>query len=508
MTSLVAENVYKRYLTLQFVDATLTIDSERLENNLFFHIMMDRTEEDTTPVVLNVTISDFMPILHYLHGKRLKRGCITNFPAFFQTCEYIGESMLPSLVSTDSDFIQRFNMDIDDLIINDTEELVRALYEWMDEHRDGIEESREAFRESYIEAYKQDMYHTKLNEKSAGRLFERIQRTTIGSLAFPVTDIVSRPAMHYPTTMSYSDNDEPTTSDIRFAKTYLQDKFRKFPWKSETGGCLLLAGNSMSKYILKYNYRAEYDFFLVTRSSEEAERMIHAVSDWVKENSYDVEDSCPNNYFTIRSNRSITFVTIQGIICIHFSLFHSIEQVLIHFALDSYCIGFDGNECMTIPRGEKCLATRQILMVSWRQHRMMSSNIWCPIFIQKYTVAFPGVVPAERDRILEKRRLFYTLNREGRITYTILERIFYTDEVELDEYEKIKHLAFVYDYKSFTQFDYTPSIIMSYRRVVDETMKKVHDPHIEISDGFTGNINVIPVKMQRVENWLSGCGVP
>lgn len=482
-------NHSNRIITIILVDATLLIESELLENNLFFHFVMDGIDFEHAKVSLKLTICDFYPILNYLQNKKIVRGMVKDFPAFFNTCEYIGENMLPSLVSMDSKFIQRFAMSIDDIMINDTEELLWKLYCWMDTHTYDSKDMLETYRQSCLKEYMQDMYNNKLNEKSGGKLFPCMEKTSIRSLLRPLTNITFKKKHNYEATiepeLSPAKQSEITSQRSKNLaegrihgnpwKMGIHEKFHGFPWKMETGGFFILAGDRILNYIDHQYCKNDYEFFMVTRDEKEAEMMIQMVSQWVDANSEffyedeqeEEEQSINHEFFIMRTEKEIVFVTIQGIICIHLQLYHTAEQVLIGFTMDPCCVGYDGEQFLITPRGEHCLSTHQISIVSWRSHE--------PYVIAKYHkqfyISFPGLTLVEMNKIRGKYELFQTLSTEHRSHYTILEKIVLLDDMITSNYEMIKRQIGYYS-DEYSRYEYSPTrIIMSKQLINDLIME-------------------------------------
>jgi len=481
-------NHLNRMITIILADATISIKSALLENNLFFHFVMDGIDLEKAKVTLNLTISDFFPILNYLQNKKIVRGMVTDFPAFFNACEYIGENMLPSLVSTDSKFIQRFAMSIDDIMINDTEELLHKLYLWMDTHiydnKDIHTSMLETYRQQCLMEYKKDIYNNKLNEKSGGKLFPCMEKTSIHSLIRPLISIISKKKHHYEATIEpellVTKRSEITIQRSKNLtqrshgnpwKIEIHEKFHGFPWKMETGGFFILAGDSILNYIDNHHSKTDYEFFMVTRDEKEAKMMIHMVSRWVEANSEfiyeeeeDEEEGINNEFFIMRTENEIVFVTIQGILCIHLQLYHSAEQVLIGFTMDPCCVGYDGEQFLITPRGEHCLATHQFPIVSWRSHEPYLTTR----YHHQFYIAFPGLTLVEMNNIDEKRYLFHALSNQHRSHYTVLEKMVLLDDIITGDYEMVKYQIVYYSQEHFSRYEYRPSRIVVFRQLIND----------------------------------------
>jgi len=366
----------------QLCDSELIIKACYFENN----VLLSHLAEKDYKVNVDLTLNDFLPIFHHISKlKKPSRGEVKDFDKFFDYCQYIGEIELPILVTKDSDLIQRWYMTTKDLIISEKERLILKMYVDMD--------NGEIFPiQKYLDEYMSDKYNNKLNEKTQGKLFSEMSKLLANpKILNPINvEIIADKEIEYQFVKAIDNN---FFNHINIAITDLSNKFKDFPWKYEESDHLFVAGGCVLKSLMKNKkafIKSDYDIFLITRNEDIAKIMIYNVYLWII--------STCHEYFIISTNNSISFVTSRGTFQIILRLYHSQEQVLCGFDIDACCVGFDGNDILSIPRGLLSLRRKTILAIGWRQSESMAYR--CHKYSQRgFNIAIPGLSKEEFDNI-------------------------------------------------------------------------------------------------------------
>jgi len=383
----------------QLRDSELITKSCYFENNVLFSHLAD------CKIKVDLTLNDFLPIFHHISkSKKPSRGEVEEFDKFYDYCQYIGEVELPILVTKDSDLIQRWYMTTKDLIISEKERLILKMYVDMD--NDDIYSIQK-----YLDEYTSDKYNNKLNEKTQGKLFKSLNELLDNpNIIQPINfKIIEEKETEYQCVKAMDNN---SYNHINIAIDDLNIMFNEyeFPWKHNSSNAhLFIAGGCVLKSLMKNKkafIKSDYDIFIITRDEEIAKEMISNVYVWII--------STCNEYFIISTNNSISFVTNRGTFQIILRLYHSKEQVLCGFDIDACCVGFDGNNILSIPRGLLSLKRKTILAIGWRQSETMAYRCY-KYSLRGFNIAIPGLSKEEFDNvdISSKSILAKIINRQS-----------------------------------------------------------------------------------------------
>jgi hypothetical protein len=370
-------------------DCEFTVESKYFKDNIMLNNLSFDEKDQNKKFVLKVDLflNDFLIFIQYFTGKKIIRGDIQDFDKFSKFCDYIGEIELPILVTKNSDMIIKWFLTKNDLINAEKENFLLDIYLKLDEEKEEKEE-----KEEILKKYTLNEFNNKLNQKTGFMLFKEIEKVDIGSLIFPLGEIVPNPEVYAPYPILKSRHTFLNT-DRSDAIVYLSKIFTDFPWKSEKGGSFFLAGGSVLKSLAirkDYFYSSDFDFFLITRDSKEAEEMIENFYLWIK-----LSYCKDKEFYMIRTNNSISILTKNNIVFqIILRLYHTSEQVLCGFDLDPCCFGFDGDVIYTIPRGLLSLERKSFQVTSWRQSKTMGYRTR-KYFDRGFSIICPGLTVDE-----------------------------------------------------------------------------------------------------------------
>jgi len=363
-------------------------DTELITKGYYFekNVLFSHLIEKDYKIKVDLSLNDFIPIFHHISkSKKPVRGEVEDFDKFFDYCQYIGEIELPMLVTKDSNLIQRWYMTSKDLIISEIELLILKMYIDMDndEHKN---------IDFYVTHYKNDKFNNKLNEKTRGELFNSLNELVIDPiLTKKIKDDIKeeKDINNYKIIKTLQTN---SYNSINYAIKQLKTTFFDFPWTHENGH-LFVAGGCVLKSLMQKQKNfidSDYDIFIITRDEKVAIEMITNLYEWVKKTCY--------KYFIISTNNAITFVTERGDFQIILRLYHSIEQVLYGFDIDACCIGFNGEDIISTPRGILSLKRKTILAIGWRQSETMAYR--CYKYSNRgFDIAIPGVTDYEFNNV-------------------------------------------------------------------------------------------------------------
>ena len=381
------EQEFKENITFLLCDSQIKVDAKYFSKNEFLFNLRSQGGEKDYEIKVDLTLNDFLPIFQHLStNKRPSRGEVVEYEKFFDFCQYIGEIDLPLLVTKDSDFITKWSMTKEDLIMMEQEFLLLSIYTKMDSEKNE--------KDNLLKSYFDNKFNNKLNEKNGFELFKNLKDISIGYLLFPLTEDLHlknlKNVIHYPTLLTgYIPKN--MFNKVEVSTTNLKNFFNDFPWKSENG-FMFLAGGSVLKYLCNYTQyyftNSDYDIFLITRDENEAVKMINNFYDWFIK--FFMVINKQKDYFITRTKNSISFTCDNFIFQIILRLYHTSEQVLCGFDIDPCCLGFDGEYIYTIPRGLKSLQTRTFQAIGWRQSKTMAyrSNKYMK---RGFSVCFPGL---------------------------------------------------------------------------------------------------------------------
>lgn len=413
-------------ITFNLLDSSLTSKLKNFTKNVFFeHLYSNCEEKDELKYEINLTLNDFLPIFNFISkGIKPLRGEVEEFETFFGYCQYFQEIELPILITKDSDQISKWSMKKDLLISSEKEKIVLQMYTMKDKELDDEKTDFSPIFESYTD----DFFNNKLNEKTGLSLFKEIKTTDIGKFIFPILENIEnkqhgpidyvRKTKVYRSRQYFIHSKTFDTLPIHVALSNLKLRFESFPWVSEKGGRFFIAGGSVLKSIVLNSEQSSFrgndvDIFLITRSEEEAVNMIHQLYIWI--------NSTTKNCAMTRTKNSISFVTDRIVYQVILRLYHSMEQVLCGFDIDPCCIGFDGENYLTIPRGLLSIEKRGFPVINWRQSQSFAYR--CKKYnLRGFDLYFPGVTEEEYDKAFNKKinnsssMLLRIINNQGKNT--------------------------------------------------------------------------------------------
>ena len=157
-----------------------------------------------------------------------------------------------------------------------------------------------------------------------------------------------------------------------------------------------LAGGSLTNVILGRRIM-DLDFFLITRDPEQAEREIRAFASWLEPQGM------------TRTKHAVTlfregFPPIQIIL----RLYHTRQQVLSGFDLDSCTVGYDGHHLVFMPRFERALRTMTNYVNPERQSTTYVHRLF-KYMTRGFALAMPGL--SELHLLPTRHAMMYRLFR-------------------------------------------------------------------------------------------------
>jgi len=377
------------------IDIVLTDSKLSLSKTLFNNhpVLSNLGNSDGYKHQIDLSLSDFLPILNHLVAKP-----IVDKSLFFKTCQYLGEIDLPIIQSKNSELLQKWALSPRKLIQCELELFVLSIYSKMDK---GISfnDAREETLKTYINS---EMNH-KLNEKTGGKLLQKLQTFECHSLIIVLSDDVSESHTVnepiYPTIKCETKWWKPYFSNkysIRNGLIILNKKFKNFPFHYPTidGFCVLAGGGVLRQIVTEEvhsYYYSDNDIFLITRDESEAIFMIRMIHEWV-------EDISKGRFFITRTKNAITFMTEKhGIFQIITRLYHDIVQLLSGFDLAPCCFAYTGENIVTIESGLDCIKTNQFPLLCWKQSETMAWRCR-KMRMRRFAITIPGLTMEEFER--------------------------------------------------------------------------------------------------------------